>query len=94
MPTAVVQDPSDVEVWPVSFSDLLDSGETLDDAGTWTPPSGVTCGTPQLINSSTGTQASVTIDSGDEWERNVDVQVTTSEGRTLNRTLRVLVEDK
>lgn len=94
MPVTVTQDPSDVEVWPVSFADLLGTGETLDDAGTWTPPTGVTVAGEQLINTSTGTQAAVTIASGNDWERPIDIQVTTSEGRTLNRTLRVLVEDK
>lgn len=85
-----VKDPDAVLDWEIDWSAWLDTGETIV-TSTWIVPDGLT----QDSDSSTGTTATVWLAGGTVGTRyTVTNRITTSAGRTDDRSIRISVQDR
>jgi len=86
-----VKDPDEILDYQIDWTTLLETGETLS-TSTWTPDGGLT----KVSESHTAAGVSTVFVSGgtNGTTYKVKCEVTTSAGRTYNRTIFVEIKDK
>lgn len=84
------KDPSDVDDYGYDFAGEL-NGEKIDSAAVTITPSGLSAGTPSI----TGSVVSVRVSGGvDDTNHRLTYTIETSSGRTLERSVELLVADR
>ncbi len=84
------KDPDSVLPYKINWSDWLSSGETIS-TSTWTVPAGIT----KDSDTNTTTAATIWVSGGtDDTDYDLVNQITTSDGATVDRTIRLRVRER
>lgn len=86
----VIKDPEAEVDFTLDWSDYLEGSDVIDTV-TWTVPSGITKG----ATANTDTTTTIWLSSGENWEDYIVVcEILTTDGRTDQRSLRVMVRQQ